>query len=146
MIMGGTVLGPLDREMALALEHACPRYLLSSLGYSQIRFPNRNAVSACLRVKQNLSTMRASSICLSVMLNILSAFACITSYVSLFHIDCSLPLTYTQQLFSTPSVIILAPDVLTLLRCFPLLFVSINFHLQNTLRASRIDQMCSRPE
>ena len=97
MITGGNVLlAPVGGKTRAGSGGCILCNLLASVVYSKIIFPNREAVSACVRVNKNLSMMRASSICLSVIPNILSCDAHIISYVSLFHVDYTLPLTQTQ--------------------------------------------------
>jgi len=63
---------------------------LASLEHSKIMFPSREAASACVGVNKNLSVMRAYSICLSVIPNILPGDAHIISCVSLFYVDYNL--------------------------------------------------------
>ena len=63
---------------------------LASLEHSKIMFPSREAASACVGVNKNLSVMRAYSIWLSVIPNILPGDAHIISCVSLFYVDYNL--------------------------------------------------------
>lgn len=97
MITSGSVLlAPVDGKTKAGSGGCILCNVLASLVHSKIWFPSREAVSDCVGVNKNLSMMRVYSICLSVIPNILPCDAHIISYVSLFHIDYSLPDIHTQ--------------------------------------------------
>lgn len=90
IIRGNMLLTPMDEKIMTGSWRARSPIFLASLVHSKIMFPSREAASACVGVNKNLSVMRAYSICLSGIPNILPGDAHIISCVSLFCVDYNL--------------------------------------------------------